>query len=58
MDWTFKDFDADLDHLVPQVKAKALEIAATLVAKEGYSKEKAIQEAIKMAEEWFMDMGG
>lgn len=58
MEWTFKDFDADLNHLVPQVKAKAIEIANTLLDKEGYSKEKAISEGIKRAEEWFMDLGG
>lgn len=58
MNWIFQDFDADLNHLVPEVKAKAIEIASTLVEKEGYSKDRAIQEAIKMAEEWFMDMEG
>ncbi len=57
MDWTFEEFDADLNHLVPHVKAKAIEIAGTLVDKEGYSRDKAIKESIKRAEEWFMDMG-
>lgn len=57
MSWTFEGFDADLDHLAPQVKAKAIEIANVLVKENGYSKEMAIVEAIKRAEEWFKDLG-
>lgn len=55
MEWTFEDFEADLKDLTPQVRNKALEIANQLMKEEGYSKAKAIKEAITKAQEWFFD---
>ena len=58
MDWTFEDFKTKLDGLQPSVRKKALKIAQELVKENGYSREKAITERIKRAEEWFYDLRG
>lgn len=55
MEWTFENFEADLRDLNPKVQEKALEIATRLMKEGGYTKEKAIKEAIKEAEEWFLN---
>jgi len=54
----FEDFKTDLDSLHPEVKQKALEIARELMSQKSYTKEKAVQEAITQAEEWFYDLRG
>jgi len=58
MDWMFEDFKTELDNLNPTVREKALKIAKKLVQEKGLSEEKAIQEGITRAEEWFYDLGG
>ncbi|MGB3776294.1 MAG: hypothetical protein WA951_13640 [Leeuwenhoekiella sp.] len=58
MDPMFEDFKTDLDALNPTVKKKALEIAKKLVEEKDYPKEKALDEAITRAEEWFYDIEG
>ncbi|HET6527986.1 MAG TPA: hypothetical protein VFG39_04475 [Balneolaceae bacterium] len=58
MKWTFENFKTDLDDLDPRVREKALEIANNLMEKDDYSEERAIEEAIKEAEEWFLDRQG
>lgn len=58
MKWTFENFQADLDDLKPEVRKKALEIANELMDKGNYTKEEAIDEAIKEAEEWYLDSQG
>ena len=58
MDWTFKNFKADLDALDPLVKEKTLTIANQLMMQGKYSEKEAITEAIKRAEEWFYDRQG
>lgn len=55
MKWTFENFGADLKDLNPQVREKALEIANCLMEEEGYTEGKAIKEAIKEAEEWYLN---
>ena len=56
MKWTFENFAADLKDLNPKVREKALEIANRLMEEEEYTEAEAIKEAIKRAEEWFLDM--
>ncbi len=58
MDWTFENFNVELDSLNPQVKSKAIEIARNLINQENYSEKEAIHEGIKKAEEWFYDLEG
>lgn len=58
-EWTFDDFDAELNDLVPAAKKKAIEIARQLLADgEVKNQEKAIKEGIKQAKEWFLDSEG
>lgn len=58
MKWTFEKMGADLKDLNPKVRDKAIEIARHLVEDEGYTEGKAIQLAVKKAEEWFLDTQG
>ncbi|MCH2450821.1 MAG: hypothetical protein MK198_11855 [Gracilimonas sp.] len=58
MKWTFESFGADLKDLNPQVRKKALEIANRLMEGDDYSEGEAIKQAIKEAQEWFLDMQG
>jgi uncharacterized protein YdaT len=54
----FEDFGLELDDLNSMVKERAIEIANQLLEKEGWSKEEALKEGIKQAEEWFLDLEG
>jgi uncharacterized protein YdaT len=59
MDHQFKDFEPMLGDLTPKVREKAIQIALELLAEGKYSdKEQALKEAIRQAEEWFMDLEG
>jgi len=58
MDWTFENFNTDLDKLNPDVRKKALEIAKKLMIDGKHSKSQAIKEAITQAQEWFYDLEG
>lgn len=58
MEWIFENFKAELDKLTPPVRNKALEIAKQLIEKGNISEEKAIEQAIVQAEEWFYDTEG
>ncbi len=58
MNWIFENFKPELDNLTPHVREKALEIANRLMEQGGISEEKAIQQAIVQAEEWFYDSEG
>lgn len=58
MDWTFENFNTDLDRLNPDVRKKALEIAKKLMADGKHSESQAIKEAINQAQEWFYDLEG
>ncbi len=54
--WTFEGFQPELDALAPRIREKALTIAQDLVTQQGLSEEKALQEGIKRAGEWFYDL--
>ncbi|HLR32273.1 MAG TPA: hypothetical protein VK074_07280 [Fodinibius sp.] len=58
MKWTFENHGADLKNLEPQVREKALEIANHLMEEEDYSEGEAIKQAVKEAQEWFLDKQG
>ena len=48
-----------LDDLTPKVREKAIQLALEMLADGKYSeKEEALKEAIRQAEEWFMDLEG
>ncbi|CAM3414910.1 hypothetical protein [Aequorivita lipolytica] len=58
MNWTFENFKPALDNLTPQVREKAVKIAHKLMEQGGISEERAIQQAIVRAEEWFYNSEG
>lgn len=58
MEWTFENFKPALDSLTPQIYNKAIEIAQQLMKQGGISEEKAIEQAIVRAEEWFLNSEG
>ena len=58
MEWTFEEFKTSLDDLHPDVKEKAIEIAKKLVLEKNYTRQNAIKEGIRKAEEWFYDLKG
>jgi uncharacterized protein YdaT len=53
----FNDFGLELDGLNSIVKERAIEIANQLL-EEGLSKQEALKEGIKQAQEWFLDLEG
>lgn len=53
----FNDFGLELDGLNSMVKERAIEIANQLL-EEGLSKQEALKEGIKQAQEWFLDLEG
>lgn len=58
MNWTFKKGNIKLDQLKPEVREKAIAIARKLIEEEGWPEEKAVNEAIRRAEEWGYDEAG
>lgn len=59
MNWTFENFKTELKELKPEIREKALEIAKYLMISGKYSNESiALKEAIKQAEEWFLNLEG
>jgi uncharacterized protein YdaT len=54
----FDEFEPELKDLKPAVKEKALEIAGKLLTEKSLSREEALKEGIKQAEEWFLDFEG
>ncbi len=58
MKWTFENYGENLKNLNPKVRKKALEIANRLMAEGNYSEGDAIKQAVKEAQEWFLDMQG
>jgi uncharacterized protein YdaT len=54
----FDEFESELKDLKPAVKEKALEIAGKLLTEKSLSREEALKEGIKQAEEWFLDFEG
>lgn len=58
MKWTSKNYPLEMEELEPRVKEKAIEIANRL-KQEGEVKELSIvDQAIKQAKEWFLEMEG
>ena len=59
MSWTFENFKTELAELKPEVKEKAIEIAQKLLTTGKCDSERsALTEAIKEAEEWFLNLEG
>ncbi len=54
----FDEFAPKLSELKPAVKEKALEIAGKLLTEKSLSREDALKEGVKQAEEWFFDLEG
>ena len=54
----FDGFGARFKELDPEVQKKAKELAKQLMEEEGYDKATAIKEAIKQAEQRFLDLEG
>lgn len=52
MPWTENNYPASMKNLTPEVRNKAIEIANSLLEKEGYPEDRAIPIAIDTAEEW------
>lgn len=58
MKWTLENFPLEMSDLDPHVREKAIEIANQL-KKDGRIRELSIiEEAIKQAQEWFLNMEG
>lgn len=57
MGWTFENYPAEMDDLDPRVRKKAIEVANDLLLK-GISEQEIITEAIKQAQEWFLNLEG
>lgn len=58
MENEFKNFDIQLTDLKPEVREKALEIAAVLVSEKDMAKDAALKKRIEQAENWFLDAEG
>ncbi len=58
MEEVFNEFEADLKDLKPKVREKAIEIASGLLIKKNYTRQGALKEGIRQAEEWFLDLEG
>lgn len=54
----FDEFEPELKNLKLAVKEKALQIAGKLLTEKSLSREDALKEGIKQAEEWFFDLEG
>lgn len=58
MEWIFENFPLEMSELEPHVREKAIEIANQL-KKEGRVKDLSIvEEEIKQAQEWFLNLEG
>lgn len=54
----FNEFEVELKELKPEVREKALEIAAQLLMNKDNKRMDAMKEGIRQAEEWFMNLEG
>jgi uncharacterized protein YdaT len=54
----FEAFETDLKDLRPDVREKALELAAAYLEERGYDKARAVKEGIADAQAWFMESEG
>lgn len=51
--YTYKEFESLLKSTEPMVIQKAFLLANGMISVYGYTKEKAIEEALKIAEDWY-----
>lgn len=58
MPWTLENFPLEMQELKPLVREKAIEIANRLKQERSVNELGIIEEAIKEAEEWFLNMEG
>jgi|GEM_PF-369348 predicted metal-dependent HD superfamily phosphohydrolase len=58
MKWTLENFPLEMSDLAPNVREKAIEIANKLKQERHIKELSIVEEAIKRAEEWFLNMEG
>jgi uncharacterized protein YdaT len=58
MTWTFENFPLEMQDLKPVVREKAIEIANKLKEDKTINELAIVEEAIKRAQEWFIDQEG
>ncbi|GAB2972285.1 DUF2188 domain-containing protein [Mucilaginibacter agri] len=58
MKWTNADYPYEMNDLEPHVREKAIEIANQLRDERVVSELNIVSEAIKRAQEWFLEMEG
>jgi uncharacterized protein YdaT len=56
--WTSDNYPFEMNELEPQVRDKAIEIANQLKENRTVSELSIVPEAIKRAQEWFLEMEG
>jgi uncharacterized protein YdaT len=58
MEWTLENFPLEMNELEPQVRNKAIEIANKLKLEGKTPTLSIVEEAIKQAQEWFLNLEG
>lgn len=58
MTWTLENFPLEMQDLKPQVREKAIEIANRMKQQRTVNELAIVEQAIKEAEEWFINMEG
>ena len=58
MKWTNEDYPFEMNDLEPHVREKAIEIANQLKEERTVSELSIVPEAIKRAQEWFLELEG
>jgi uncharacterized protein YdaT len=58
MKWTLENYPFEMNDLEPHVREKAIEIANQLSAERTVSELSVVPEAIKRAQEWFLELEG
>jgi uncharacterized protein YdaT len=58
MTWTLENFPLEMQELKPIVREKAVEIANRLKQERSVNELAIIEEAIKQAQEWFLNIEG
>lgn len=58
MTWTLENFPLEMQDLNPQVREKAIEIANRMKQQRTVNELAIVEQAIKEAEEWFINMEG
>ncbi|WP_316747080.1 hypothetical protein [Pedobacter gandavensis] len=58
MTWTLENFPLEMQDLKPIIREKAIEIANQLKKERTVNELAIVEEAIKQAEEWFLNLEG